>query len=65
MITIVRLVSIAALALGALSACTAEQGYTTAQAWQRNQCNRIPDKAEADRCMSKSDMTYDSYKSNR
>lgn len=48
-----------------LSGCTAEQAYGTAQAWQRNQCNRLPDKAEFDRCMSKTDTTYDSYKRQR
>lgn len=45
-----------------LSACTAEQAYGTAQAWQRNQCNKLPDKAEFDRCMSSTNTTYESYK---
>ena len=45
-----------------LSACTAEQAYDTAQAWQRNQCNKLPDKAEFDRCMSKTNTPYESYK---
>ena len=48
-----------------LGGCTAEQAYGTAQAWQRNQCNQIPDKAEFDRCMSKTDTTYQSYKRQR
>jgi len=45
-----------------LSACTAEQAYLSGQGWQRNQCNRLPDKAEADRCMSNANTPYDSYK---
>jgi hypothetical protein len=45
-----------------LPACTAEQAYGSGQAWQRNQCARIPDKAEYDRCMGKADTSYDSYK---
>ncbi|HYS56585.1 MAG TPA: hypothetical protein VEM34_00400 [Burkholderiales bacterium] len=45
-----------------LSACTTEQAYYTGQAWQRNQCNKLPDKAEFDRCMSKTSTTYESYK---
>ena len=45
-----------------LPACTAEQAYDTAQAYQRNQCGRLPDKAEFDRCMSGASTTYDSYK---
>ena len=49
----------------ALLACTTEQVYGTAQSWQRNQCSRLPDKAEFDRCMSKTDTTYESYKRQR
>jgi hypothetical protein len=45
-----------------LSACTAEQAYLSAQGWQRNQCSRLPDKAEFDRCMSKANTSYESYK---
>jgi hypothetical protein len=45
-----------------LPACTAEQAYGSGQAWQRNQCARIPDKAEYDRCMGKADTSYHSYK---
>lgn len=45
-----------------LPGCTAEQAYGSGQAWQQNQCSRIPDKAEADRCMSKANTSYDSYK---
>ena len=45
-----------------LSACTTEQAYYTAQGWKRNQCNKLPDKAEFDRCMSDTDTAYESYK---
>ena len=50
------------LVASSLSACTAEQAYSSGQGWQRSQCNRLPDKAEADRCMSNADTPYDSYK---
>ena len=50
------------LAISFLPACTAEQVYGSGQAWQQNQCGKIPDKAEYDRCMSKANTTYDSYK---
>jgi len=50
------------LAALSLSACTHEQLYGTGQAWQRNQCTRIPDKAEFDRCMAAASTSYDSYK---
>ena len=42
--------------------CTTEQVYGTAQAWQRNQCSRLSDKADYDRCMSQTQTTYEAYK---
>ena len=45
-----------------LPGCTAERAYGSGQAWQQNQCSRLPDKAEADRCMSKANTSYESYK---
>jgi hypothetical protein len=45
-----------------LSACTAEQVYLAGQGYQRNQCNGLPDKADYDRCMSRTNTPYDSYK---
>ena len=56
------LVVFSLLPVSLLPACTAEQAYGTGQAWQQNQCSRIPDKAEADRCMSRANTSYDSYK---
>jgi hypothetical protein len=50
------------LAAMSLPACTAEQAYGTGQAWQRNQCNRLPDKAEYDRCMESANTSYEKYK---
>ena len=38
-------------ALLLLGACTTERLAATAQAYQRNQCNRLPDKADYDRCV--------------
>jgi hypothetical protein len=51
--------------LSCLSACTTERGYGAAQAWQRNQCNRLPDKAEVDRCVGKADTSYEAYTKQR
>ena len=45
-----------------LSACTTEQLYGSAQGWERNQCSKIPDKADFDRCMARASTSYESYK---
>lgn len=45
-----------------VSGCTTEHAYVTVQAWQRNQCTKHPDKADFDRCMSKTNTSYESYK---
>ena len=50
------------VALVLLAGCSAEQAYNTGQAWQRNQCTGIPDKAEYDRCVGNAGGSYESYK---
>ena len=45
-----------------LAGCSGEQAYNAGQNWQRNQCTRLPDKAEYDRCMASANASYDSYK---
>lgn len=42
--------------------CTREQAYGAGQAWQRQECSRIPDKAEYDRCVRNADLSYDAYR---
>jgi hypothetical protein len=46
----------------AFAGCSSEQTYSAGQNWQRNQCARIPDRAEYDRCMADASRSYDSYK---
>ena len=45
-----------------LWACTTERVYETGQAYQRNQCGRILDKAEYDRCVGNASTPYYTYK---
>ena len=45
-----------------VAGCSAEQAYNTGQAWQRNQCAGIVDKAEYDRCIANTGGSYDQYK---
>ena len=56
------MVSSMVVALCWLQGCSTEQAYNSAQGWQQNQCSKIPDKAEFDRCMSRAGPSYDSYK---
>jgi hypothetical protein len=45
-----------------LPGCSGEQAYRAGQGWQQNQCMRLPDKAEYDRCMANASMSHDTYK---
>ncbi|QQB32341.1 hypothetical protein I6I07_16750 [Achromobacter deleyi] len=48
------------------SACSSRQAYDSGQAWQRNECGRIADTQERQRCMgSASSTSYDSYQRQR
>ena len=46
----------------ASSGCTSQQGYASAQSWQRSECNKQLDQSERDRCMANAAMPYDDYK---
>ena len=52
---------IALAVLLAASACTAEQAYYSGQTWQRNECDKLPDPGERERCLSKLDTGYEDY----
>ncbi len=49
------------LATSSLSACSSQQLYSSGQAWQRNECNKIADAAERNRCMAGSNTSYEDY----
>jgi hypothetical protein len=46
----------------AASGCTSQQAYYSAQAWQRNECGKIADQGEYQRCMNKTNTSYEDYK---
>jgi hypothetical protein len=50
------------IVLGAVSACTPQQRYATGQNYQRNQCERLPDMGERQRCLEKANMSYEEYR---
>jgi hypothetical protein len=51
----------AALALLA-TACTTQTAYYTGQELQKEQCRKLPDMAERQRCEKSLSMSYDKYK---
>lgn len=52
-----------AAAIGlAVSGCTAQQLYSTGQSWQRNECIRMLDQLERERCLSNANTPYETYK---
>jgi hypothetical protein len=53
---------VAIVVLSFSSGCSSQQIYNTGQAWQQNQCNRIVDGSERERCLSKVNMPYEEYK---
>jgi len=53
-------------ALGAvLSGCSSQQMYASGQAYQRQQCQRMPDASDRERCLSDSNVSYDDYQRER
>lgn len=42
--------------------CTTAQLYTATQSWQRNECAKIFDTQERNRCMADTSTTYEEYK---
>ena len=46
----------------AAAGCSWQQAYSTAQGWQRNQCYRLPDQSERERCLANTATSYDDYR---
>jgi hypothetical protein len=44
------------------SACTTQMAYNTGQEWQKEQCRKLLDTAERQRCEKSNAMAYDQYK---
>lgn len=54
--------AIVAAALTVATGCATQQLYSTGQAWQRNQCTRLVDQQERERCMANAGASYEAYK---
>lgn len=46
----------------AVSGCSSEQVYNAAQGWRRNECYKIVDLEQRDRCLVEAGRTYDAYR---
>ena len=46
----------------ALAGCTSDQMYATGQSWQRNQCMKLPDRADQERCLQRAEVPQDTYR---
>ncbi len=49
------------IVMTAVSGCSLQQVYSSAQGWQRNQCNRLVDQTERERCVANASLSYDDY----
>jgi uncharacterized membrane protein len=53
----------ALLALGCLAGgCSSEQVYNAAAGWRRNECYKMADLAQRDRCLAEADRPYGAYR---
>lgn len=52
----------ALLALPHLAACSSQQTYGVGQTWQRNECYKINDLQERNRCLASANTSYEEYK---
>jgi len=55
--------ALAAMVLASLGACSAQQTYYAGQAWQRGECLNIIDTDERDRCIARTRLAYEDYRS--
>lgn len=45
----------------ATASCASKDLYATGQNWQRQECIKIPDLAQRDRCMASAARSYEDY----
>ncbi|WP_425259065.1 hypothetical protein ACPOLB_26525 [Rubrivivax sp. RP6-9] len=53
---------LAVMAVHHLYGCSSQQVYGAGQAWQLQECSKIMDAQERNRCMSSANTSYDEYK---
>jgi hypothetical protein len=53
------------IAAAALPACSTRAVYQTVQGWQQQECRKLPDAAERQRCLNSTAASYDDYRRQR
>ena len=53
------------LAVAAAGGCTSEQIYNSAQGWRRNECYKLADLEQRDRCLAEANRPFDAYRAAR
>jgi hypothetical protein len=56
------MLAIAPVALMALPGCSSRAVYQTMQGWQQQECRKLPDAAERQRCLGSTAASYDDYR---
>mgnify|MGYP000994987876 CR=1 FL=1 len=51
--------------IAVLAGCTSQQLYSVTQGWQHQECQRIADRDERQRCEKSSAMSYEQYRRER
>jgi hypothetical protein len=46
----------------AMAGCTWQQAYSSTQGWQQNQCYRLVEQTERERCLANASTSYDDYR---
>jgi hypothetical protein len=58
-----RTLSLAVALAALLAGCSSAQIYNAAAGWRRNECNRIGDAQQRERCLKEeADRSYDAYR---
>ncbi|MEY3252934.1 MAG: hypothetical protein RL227_1907 [Pseudomonadota bacterium] len=57
--------ALALITLATLAGCSNRMVYQTMQGWQQQECRKLPDAAERQRCMASTDASYDDYRRQR
>jgi hypothetical protein len=56
------MLAVAPMALWALPGCSSRAVYQTMQGWQQQECRKLPDAAERQRCLGSTAASYDDYR---